>query len=133
MMRNKNTGCLYSRYFLRPGDPPGSRILPSLPSGERENFRETLWTAFPPYGTIRLSYKERMIPVLKKLASLLLSLLLCLSLLPCPACAADMAENSETANQIDFLDIQSPDDPDSLIMPTAGDFPEKDPVDKTED
>ena len=69
---------------------------------------------------------------MKKLASLLLSLLLCLSLLPCPACAADMAES--TALQVQ-MDIPVPDDADESagIMPLGQDYPEEQERPYTED
>lgn len=54
--------------------------------------------------------------MLKKLASLLLSLLLCLSLLPGQAGAAGAPEDA-TSVQTEVPDAAQPDDPDELIMP----------------
>lgn len=55
-----------------------------------------------------------MIPVLKKLASLLLSLLLCLSLLPGQAIAADTMEDVPPV-QTEAPETGHPNDPDELI------------------
>ena len=60
-----------------------------------------------------------MIPVLKKLASLLLSLLLCLSLLPGQARAADIAEKAPPI-QTEASETVRPDEP---IMPLSEEFP----------
>ena len=61
-----------------------------------------------------------MIPVLKKLASLLLSLLLCLSLLPGQARAADIAEKAPPI-QTEASETVQPDEPDAAgILAVAG-------------
>lgn len=66
--------------------------------------------------------------MLKKLTSLLLSLLICLSLLPGQAGAADVPEN-EPAVQTEASEAARLDDPDELVMPAA-EFPEKDATEK---
>jgi hypothetical protein len=65
-----------------------------------------------------------MIPVLKKLASLLLSLLLCLSLLPGQAIAADTMEDVPPV-QTEAPETGHPNDPDELITPAAQEYPEE--------
>lgn len=70
--------------------------------------------------------------MLKKLASLLLSLLLCLPLLSGQADAASAPEGG-TPVQTEALETEHPNDPDELIMPAAEEFPEKDTTGKTDD
>lgn len=65
-----------------------------------------------------------MIPVLKKLASLLLSLLLCLSLLSGQARAADAPEDVPPVVQTEALKETPPENPEGLVMPAAEEFPE---------
>ena len=65
-----------------------------------------------------------MIPVLKKLASFLLSLLLCLSLSANQAQAIDLPEPYGLPVQTDVLDPERPDD--SGIMPLWENAPDKD-------
>lgn len=60
----------------------------------------------------------------KKLASLLLSLLICLSLMPGHAGAADVPENKPTV-LIEAPEAERPDDPDELVMPLEMEFPEE--------
>ena len=72
-----------------------------------------------------------MIPVLKKLASLLLSLLICLSLLPAQAGAADAPENDPPV-QIEAAEPDRPGDPDELVMPLEMEFPEGRETDHSE-
>ena len=66
--------------------------------------------------------KERMIPMLKKLASLLLSLLLCLSLLPDQVCASD-APKSGLPVQTEASEADRPNVPVNLIMLIVEDYP----------
>lgn len=74
-----------------------------------------------------------MIPVFKKLASLLLSLLICLSLLPGQAGAADVPEN-EPPVQTEAPEPVRPDDPDELVMLLCKeDFPEEGRTDHLKD
>lgn len=74
-----------------------------------------------------------MIPVLKKLASFLLSLLLCLSLLPGQARAADAPEDVPPA-PIEAPEEERENDPDALVMVLSEeDFPEKDSTESTQD
>lgn len=72
-----------------------------------------------------------MIPVFKKLASLLLSLLICLSLLPGQADAADVPGN-EPLVQIEAPEAERPDNPDELVMPLEMEFPEGRETDHSE-
>lgn len=62
--------------------------------------------------------------MLKKLVSLLLSLLLCLSLLSGQASAANTKE-SGLPLQTEALETGQPDDPDASIMPLAEELPEE--------
>lgn len=69
---------------------------------------------------------------MKKFTSLLLSLLLCLCLLPGQAGAAGAPESGPTV-QTEASEEVRPDDPDELVMPAAEvEFPEKD-TNKTEE
>lgn len=65
--------------------------------------------------------------MLKKLASLLLSLLLCLSLLPGQARAADVPEDLPPiqTESLEAARPDDPDDPDGQIMPLGEDLPEE--------
>lgn len=64
-----------------------------------------------------------MIPVLKKLASLLLSLLICLSLSPGQADAVDAPEGAPPV-QTEALRAAQPDETENSVMPVfAGDLP----------
>lgn len=63
--------------------------------------------------------------MLKKLASLLLSLLICLSLLPGQADAADTTE-SGLPLQMEASEVEHPDNPDAPVMPVAEEIPEED-------
>ena len=76
--------------------------------------------------------KERMIHVLKKLASLLLSLLLCLSLLPGQAGAADTTEGVPPV-PTESSEAEHPDDPHELLILTAVEFPEEENTKRVED
>lgn len=69
--------------------------------------------------------------MLKKLTSLLLSLLLCLSLLPGQA-DADTVEDAVSV-QTEASETVHPDDSDELVMPTAGEYPEEIGTDPLED
>lgn len=70
--------------------------------------------------------------MLKKLVSLLLSLLLCLSLLPGQAGAAGIPEDVPTV-QAETSEAP-PDDPDELVMPLSEEeFPEEGIVDHSKD
>lgn len=60
--------------------------------------------------------------MLKKLASLLLSLLLCLSLLPDQAIAADTMEDVPPV-QTEAPETGHPNDPDELRMPVSREYP----------
>lgn len=71
--------------------------------------------------------------MLKKLASLLLSLLICLSLLPGQAGAADAPEDIPP-DRIEAPEGKRPDDPDALVMPLSEEeFPEEDSTEKIRD
>lgn len=61
----------------------------------------------------------------KKLVSLLLSLLLCLSLLPSQAYATDALDFVNPSAQIESIDSKNPDSPEPLIMPLADETPGK--------
>lgn len=66
--------------------------------------------------------------MLKKLASLLLSLLICLSLLPGQADAADTTESGLPLH-MEASEVEQPDDPDNAdapVMPVAEEIPEED-------
>lgn len=58
--------------------------------------------------------------MLKKLTAFLLSLLLCLSLLPGQACAADQPEPPEPPAVEEPLDPETPDEP---VMPLTDEMP----------
>lgn len=60
--------------------------------------------------------------MLKKLATLLLSLLLCLSLLPGQASAADTAE-AVPPIQTEASETGQPDNPNEPVMPLSDEFP----------
>lgn len=62
--------------------------------------------------------------MLKKLASLLLSLLLCLSLLPGQAHASGLPEDTPPV-RTEASEPKQPDDPDGLVMPIAEETPEE--------
>lgn len=68
---------------------------------------------------------------MKKLASLLLSLLLCLSLLPGQAAAANAPEGGLPV-QMEASEMGQPDDPDEAAILSAAEFPEKDTTEKTD-
>lgn len=61
--------------------------------------------------------KERMIPMLKKLVSLFLSLLICLSLMPGQAYADDLTVPSEMTGQVEFSDAGFLNESENPIMP----------------
>ena len=63
------------------------------------------------------SQRERMIPMLKKLTILSLSLLLCLSLLPSQAGAMDISEDEPFIQAGDVASQVSPGDADAGIAP----------------
>ena len=63
--------------------------------------------------------------MLKKLASLLLSLLICLSLLPGQADAAN-TKGSGLPLQTEASETGQPDDPNAPVMPVAEEMPEED-------
>ena len=63
--------------------------------------------------------------MLKKLASLLLSLLICLSLLPGQVDAADTTESGPPV-QMEASETGQPDDPDEPVMSVAEEMPEED-------
>lgn len=56
---------------------------------------------------------------MKKIASLLLSLLVCLSLLPGQAHALDLSEPIISPAQVEPLDLESPGEPESPVMPAS--------------
>ena len=92
----------------------------------KEYFHETLWTILS--GVVyneSIYIKGRMIPMLKKLAALTLSLLLCLSLLPSQVLAASVPEPDDPVIQVDPLDPDEPDDPDPAMPASAVELPEK--------
>ena len=70
--------------------------------------------------------------MLKRLASLLLSLLLCLSLLPSPAIAADTMEDVPPV-QTEAPETGHPNDPDELIMPASQEYPREEGAVNSED
>lgn len=73
-----------------------------------------------------------MIPVLKRLASLLLSLLLCLSLLPDQAIAADTMEDVPPV-QTEAPETGHPNDPDELRMSASQEYPGEEGAANSED
>lgn len=68
----------------------------------------------------------------KRLASLLLSLLLCLSLLPGQAIAADTMEDVPPV-QTEAPETDHPNDPDELIMPVSQEYPREEGAANSED
>lgn len=66
---------------------------------------------------------ERSFPMKKKLVSLILSLLLCLSLLPGQACAADTPDPLEPSAQVVLVDPKGSDEPENPVMPMASENP----------
>lgn len=70
--------------------------------------------------------------MLKKPASFLLSLLLCLSLLPGQAVAADAPE-SALPTQTETSETGHPNAPNELIMPALEEYPERDVIDCSRD
>lgn len=70
--------------------------------------------------------------MLKRLASLLLSLLLCLSLLPSQAIAADTMEDVPPV-QTEAPETGHPNDPDELIMPASQEYPREEGAVNSED
>ncbi len=58
---------------------------------------------------------------MKKLTSLLLSLLMCISLLPGKALAADVSEDAEPPAVVEAVEPEAPEEP---LMPLMEEFPE---------
>ena len=73
-----------------------------------------------------------MIPVLKKLVLLLLSLLLCLSLLSGQVFATDAPEDNEPV-QTETSETGQPNHPDELIMPAIEAYPGEEGAANSED
>ena len=68
-----------------------------------------------------------MVPVLKKLLSLLMSLLICFALLPGQARAGDLPEAGVSSAEVEFLDEESPSEAEYPVMPAwADEFPDTD-------
>lgn len=88
------------------------------------NLREMLWTRPRKDVIMSLDKKERGIPLmLKKLASLLLSLLLCLSLLPGQAQAENLPDPADPPVVEEPLDPETPEKPEEPLMPLSDEFP----------
>lgn len=65
-----------------------------------------------------------MLPILKKFAALMLSLLISLSLLPSQVHATDLPEPEDPPAQVETLEPESPHDPEDEAAPaSAGGFP----------
>lgn len=60
-----------------------------------------------------------MILMLKKLTSLLLSLLVCLSIIPGQAHAGDLPERSDPPAQVEPLGTEAPDELEPPVMPDS--------------
>lgn len=67
--------------------------------------------------------------MMKKLASLLMSLLVCVCLLPGQACAADAPDPVDPPV---YVEPGDPDDPDDPVMPMSQ-VPELEPTDHSDD
>lgn len=63
--------------------------------------------------------------MLKKLASLLLSLLLCLSLLPGQAHAENLPDPAEPPAAAELLAPETPEEPEEPLMPLAEEMPKE--------
>lgn len=64
--------------------------------------------------------------MLKKFTSLLLSLLVCLSIIPGQVHASDLPEPSDPPAQVESLGTETPDEPEPPAMPASvEDFPEE--------
>ena len=63
--------------------------------------------------------------MLKKLVTLLLSILACLSLLPGQALAADPPEPSATPAIVETLDPEEPGGPEAPVMPMGEEVPDE--------
>lgn len=64
--------------------------------------------------------------MLKKFASLLLSLLLCLSLLPGQARAENLPDPADPPVTVEPLDPETPEEPEEPLMLLAEEIPDKD-------
>ena len=64
--------------------------------------------------------------MLKKLAALFMSLMICLSLLPGQARANELPENNDPPAQVEIQDSETSDEPEPPVMPaSAEELPEK--------
>jgi len=94
----------------------------------KKNFHETLWTLLVKMIYNKTTIKKGEIPVLKKLTSLFLSMLICLSLLSGKAHAVDFSKPSGPSVQAESVELESTGRLKSPMIPdSAEEVPEQDP------
>lgn len=101
---------------------------PSLTFCANSNLPETSWTPMHSWCILRLYKKRKGDPsMLKKLTALLLSLLMCLPLLPGQAHAADVPSSDNSPVIVESLAPETPGNPEPPVMPLCEeDVPLKD-------